>query len=194
MTDEHGGGTVFSLRVKVADPVFLFAPASPVLPPPTSDPVVHNAPYGPILFKLVSLCSCVNVSLVWGFLLIFLYVWWVRGGGSLFSTLKLGKQGWHLRLATSKPHKVSPRGLLSSFRAFPGDGRGRASLPGLVQNRSFVDFCGSSFFFPGSLASRSEARGAPRVITVTVGQKSGRAAQVDQSCFHHRQSVFLWGT
>lgn len=34
---------------------------------------------------------------------------------------------------------------------------------------------------------------APRVITVTVEQKLGWAAQVAQSCFHHQENVFLWG-
>ena len=72
---------------------------------------------------------------------------------------------------------------------------GCSALPGRIPFASKCVFCWYLWlvFFPGVFFTKVGCHGAPRVITVTVEQKLGWATQVAQSCFHHRENVFLWG-
>ncbi len=72
---------------------------------------------------------------------------------------------------------------------------GSSALPGRIPFASKCVFCWylRLFSFPGVFFTKVGCHRAPRVITVTVEQKLGWATQVAQSCFHHRENVFLWG-
>lgn len=72
---------------------------------------------------------------------------------------------------------------------------GSSALPGCIPLAPKCAFCWYLWlsFFPGVFFTKVGCHRAPRVITVTVEQKLGWPTQVAQSCFHHRENVFLWG-
>lgn len=134
---------------------------------------------------------CRECALYAAVLLIFLYVW---GGFSCFRP-----NTWQGDVAFALGNVEIPQSLtLGAFVAIHNTSEwwtGSSALPGRIPFASKCVFCWHLWLvsFPGVFFTKVGCHRAPRVITVTVEQKLGWATQVDQSCFHHWENVFLWG-
>lgn len=133
--------------------------------------------YAPVLLTFLYVCVC--VCALWGGVLVFT------------------PHTWRGDVAFALGNVEIPQSLaLGAFVAIHSTREwwtGSSALPGRILFPSKCAFCWRlcSLSFPGAFSTEVRCHRAPRVIAVTVEQKLGWAAQVAQSCFHHRGNVFF---